>query len=287
MGFAFFDLHNEGKLEAKSYMLPVICGFFFFLAFYTPWKYFKNAPTIIIDSRNIKFGEKIYSLSDIKKVVLTGKIPFKYFVSYPMEGVTVEFKTGQVEFIFNDMYSNTWELKSHLEKLVSAKNDDNAPKKAPLPITKNPTGHVVEFNGNHALSFNGIMLYGWIGFFVWLFITGDNNPFDNLGALIVLPIIFVSVPAVFSYQMHYFLLTGKNLVVRNSIWFWRKDSYEITDVREVVFEIPHRLSTSMRIITTDFRDKLYPAGNLNDKTWLKLKTELEKNGVTVRNEAIF
>jgi hypothetical protein len=43
----------------------------------------------------------------------------------------------------------------------------------------------------------------------------------------------------------------------------------------------------MRIITKDFRNKLYPAGTLRDKTWLEMKRQLELKGVTVRNECIY
>jgi len=36
----------------------------------------------------------------------------------------------------------------------------------------------------------------------------------------------------------------------------------------------------------DFRNKLYPAGTLRDKTWLEMKSRLEIKGVKVRNECI-
>jgi hypothetical protein len=60
----------------------------------------------------------------------------------------------------------------------------------------------------------------------------------------------------------------------------------LADIKEVVYETQGKQPNCMRIITNDFRNKLYPAGTLRDKTWLDLKDKLEKKGITVRNECI-
>ena len=73
------------------------------------------------------------------------------------------------------------------------------------------------------------------------------------------------------------------LIIKNTIWFWKRDIYLLTDIKEVVIETPHRLSTSLRIITTDYRDKLYPAGSLSDKTWKKMMEQLRNDKIKVRN----
>jgi hypothetical protein len=61
----------------------------------------------------------------------------------------------------------------------------------------------------------------------------------------------------------------------------------LTDIKEVVFETQGKQPNCMRIITKDFRNRLYPAGTLRDKTWLEMKRQLESNGVSVRNECIY
>ena len=41
----------------------------------------------------------------------------------------------------------------------------------------------------------------------------------------------------------------------------------------------------MRVITMDFKSKLYPADSLNNKTWKQLKENIKSSQIKVRNEA--
>ena len=68
---------------------------------------------------------------------------------------------------------------------------------------------------------------------------------------------------------------------------WRNDAYLIKDIREIVFEEPHKMSTSLRVITNNYESKLYPAGSIRQKSWRKIKEEITAYGVKVRNEAYF
>ena len=86
--------------------------------------------------------------------------------------------------------------------------------------------------------------------------------------------------------MHYFGLTKDYLVVRNHNFIWKVKIFRLTDIKEVVFETQGKQPNCMRIITKDFRNKLYPAGTLRDKTWLEMKRQLESKGINVRNECI-
>jgi hypothetical protein len=63
--------------------------------------------------------------------------------------------------------------------------------------------------------------------------------------------------------------------------------YRLSDIREVVFELPYKMPVSLRIITNDFESKLYPAATLWSKKWIELKDELEKKNIKVRNEGVY
>jgi CRISPR/Cas system CSM-associated protein Csm4 (group 5 of RAMP superfamily) len=89
---------------------------------------------------------------------------------------------------------------------------------------------------------------------------------------------------IFSFKMHYFIVTEKYIIVKNSICFWYNKIYEIENVKELVIESPHKQSTSLRIITNDFQSKMYQAGSLRDKTWTEMKEYLLKKEIKVRNE---
>ena len=47
---------------------------------------------------------------------------------------------------------------------------------------------------------------------------------------------------------------------------WKNDTYYIKDLREIVFEEPHKMSTSLRVITNNYETKLYPAGSIRNKS---------------------
>lgn len=86
--------------------------------------------------------------------------------------------------------------------------------------------------------------------------------------------------------MHYFKLSPNFMVVRNHNFFWKKDVYRLTDIREVVFETRTKMPICLRVITNGYRDKLYAADTLYRKTWLVLKAELESKNIQVRNECL-
>ena len=86
--------------------------------------------------------------------------------------------------------------------------------------------------------------------------------------------------------MHYFIITREFLVVKNTVWFWMREIYLLEDIKEIVIETPHKRETSLRIITTDYRDKLYSAGSLRNKTWKRLIEKFEIIKIKVRNETI-
>ena len=46
----------------------------------------KNAPIISVNNDTISFGKERYQLSQIKKMTLTGQMPYKYIFNHPMEG---------------------------------------------------------------------------------------------------------------------------------------------------------------------------------------------------------
>ena len=75
-------------------------------------------------------------------------------------------------------------------------------------------------------------------------------------------------------------------VIRNHNVFWTKKPYNIKDIKEVVFETQGKMPNCLRVITKDFRNKLYPAGTLRDNNWIALKDKLEGYKIKVRNECV-
>lgn len=65
-----------------------------------------------------------------------------------------------------------------------------------------------------------------------------------------------------------------------------KKAFRLNEIKEIVFETRHNMPNCLRIITNDFKTKLYPAGTLRDRTWLALKERLESHDISVRNECV-
>jgi len=280
-----FHIFKKGQPVTKEYFLPVISIAVYFLAFYMVYCYWKNSPKITIDKYNIQIGDQTFHLKDIKDVALTGKMPFRFIIRFPMEGTAILFNDGTERFLFDDMYSNSFEVKLYLDQVFVKKQEYkpaliNKIRKKELRFERKET-----FKGNQFTSLRGISLWGILGLITFLI-------FSNLQSLLFVPLIFLSAIGTFwftvhSWLMHYFGLTKDYFVVRNHNFIWMVKIYRLTDIKEIVFESQGKQPNCLRIITTDFRNKLYPAGTLRDKTWLYLKAQLESKGITVRNECIY
>lgn len=291
----FADLKNGVPFTKTMFIVPLIFYPFLFYTFYYLLTYF---PSLTIDKDGIEistiFKTKKYSWTEIRQIQITGKQFHKFlFVSMPVEATTIYLNNNSEIYLWADYYRNKSELRVVLDRANKILLDNKQFAKLDFNIDRpNFAGQYVndndakEFNGNHLLTFNGLLFYGWIIFIGFIISTKPHVFLTNYGAIISLSFATLVITGMLSYQMHNFKITTNFLIVRNTVWFWRKDIYSLSDIREVVVEIPHRLSTSLRVITNDFRDKLYPAGSLSDKTWRELMEQLRHDKIKVRNEAI-
>lgn len=282
--FISIDILQKENPATKEYFMPVFSLAFYLLAFSMFYFSWKNSPKISLDTNSIKIGDETFYLKEIKDIALTGKMPFKFIITFPMEGTAILFNDGTEKILFDDMYSNSSEIKLFLEHVVIKKQDyinDSVKEtnKDNIHFENEET-----FKGNQFTSLRGLSLWGLIGFFAFMLFSKWQNP--PLGRLIFFGAFGTFWFVLHSWLMHYFGLTKDYLIVRNHNFFWKVKIYRLADIKEVVYETQGKQPNCMRIITNDFRNKLYPAGTLRDKTWLDLKDKLEKKGITVRNECI-
>lgn len=292
---AFDDL-NAGKAITKSFFGGIICLAF---ALYSLYYLLTRFPQLTIDKFGLTlstlFKTKNYQWNEIDKIELTGKQFHRFlFVIMPLEATTIHLNDKTEIYLWVDYYRNKSELRVILDRANNILQDNRQFARLDFNIDRpdfskqlSTANDGKEFNGNHFLSFNGVTFYGWLGFIAYVFITTDYSLLNSKAALILVPLFIIPLPALSSYQMHYFIVGQNYFAIKNTIWFWKKDIYLLTDIKEVVIETPHRLSTSLRIITTDYRDKLYPAGSLSDTTWKEMMEQLSSDKIKVRNEAFF
>jgi hypothetical protein len=282
--FMYNEEANNGNLEPKEKLIPIFSIAFYLFAVYSLYRYIKNAPKITLDKEFITFNTQTFLLSDINKVELTGKRPFKYAIEFPMEAATLKFNNGVTKYIYDDMYSNSWEIKSFLKQVVIDKKDFFKLTEKQIDIISLNTEFFETYKGSVITSLRGISLWGLIGFFGYMLL--DNSKPIITGLIVFFFCFSIFWFLVHSYVMNYFQVSDNFFVVRNHNFFWTKKAYRIADIKEVVFETQGKMPNCLRVITKDFRNKLYPAGTLRDKNWLDLKDKLETYKIKVRNECI-
>ncbi len=282
--FSFIRDYSEGDVKSKALIMLIMGIVCFYLAGYSIYHYIKNAPIIILDKDFISFGNTTYALTEIKNVTLTGKRLFKYIGNFPMEAATIRFRNNETRFIFNDMYSNTWEFKYFLKQVVIDKTNYTELKHLAIESNELNNDKFEVFKGNQFTSIRGISLWALLILLIYMFL---NNSKPNTYVVNL----FLASSGLFwfflsSYFMYYFKVSNNFLHIRNHNFLWVKKAYRITDIKEIVYETQGNMPNCLRIITKEYRDKLYPAGTLRDKDWLNLKTTLESYKIKVRNECI-
>ncbi len=282
--FTGINILQKGQPATKDYFMSLFGLAFYLLAFFTVYAYWKNTPHVIIDNYTIKIGDRTIDIKNIKDVALTGKMPFRFILNYPMEGTALLLADDTEIFLFDDMYANSSEIKLFLQQVVLNKQEYKPALTSNISKDSIYIENEETFKGNQFTSFRGLSLWGLIGFLTFtLFDSWEHPPMLQLVTLIVFGIFWF---VLHGWLMHYFGLTTDYLIVRNHIFIWKMKIYRLSDIKEVVYETQGKQPNCMRIITKDFRNKLYPAGTLRNKTWLYLKMKLEAKGVAVRNECI-
>ena len=284
MNYIFYKIWINDEVELKTSFFPIFGLIIYYIGFSFAKSYLKNSSKIVVDAEKISVNNKTYYWKDVQNIKMTGKKGFGLF-NYQMEVTTLEFVNNAKEYIFDDMYLNSWEIKSFIKQIVLDKKDNFeiiTIKALEKDIEKE---NFNEFKGSPFFSFRGVMMWSLILFFVFLIFSPIRkiSYFDALKFTIPFGLFWF---VLHSYNMHYFELSKNYFVVRNHYFWWIKDIYKNSEIEVVVFERQPKQSNSLRIINKNFRRKIYLADTLNDKKWLEMKVELERKNIDVRNEAI-
>lgn len=288
------DLEN-GKAFFKT-PLPVSVLLFSF-SLYTIYYFIVVYPKIILTNDGITFKNilktSFYDWSQIKDIKLTGKHPMHFlYLSMPMEATVINFKDGSKKVVWADNYRNTAIIRTALNTVKQQLNLKQAVNldRLKIPSERNNRAEAAflsykEFRGDLLTSMNGIIFFGWLLFILSMVASKPQIFLSNNGAILSISFATVVICGIMIYQLHYFVITDTQVIIKNHIWVWANKVYELDEIVEIAIETPHKRSTSLRIIDKDFNSKLYPAGTLRDRTWKDLIKELEDRQIIVRNEA--
>jgi hypothetical protein len=281
IGVFVISIHDEALSPTKEILMYVMGAAVILFAFYTPVRYYKNAPNIEVNKESISInGEKHY-WSEIETIELTGKQRFKFLMPYIMEGAVFKFKDGTTKYLFDSMYSNAWRIKDFIQQILIEKKRYVIENKIDIGSSAADFETFDYFKGSPFFSFRGLMIWGFILFVLILPFRYSNRDPNGLIGIIVFCFFWFLMNSIF---MDYFGVSGHYLIVRNHHFFWKKKMYQLNDIREVTFETAGKMPNCLRVITMDYKTSLFKAGTLNNQKWRDLKQALEERKIKVRNE---
>jgi hypothetical protein len=239
--------------------------------------YFKKTPTIQLNKSSICFGnEKEIPLSEIVNINYTGSKSAALFLAG--EGMAIEFKDKTKKVLLDELYTDLWQLKQSLYQSFTLKQE--AQEFNIEPISKEG------YQDENKMVFKGFVLFcamGVLSYFsglMYLFVI--ISALYKEGNIIWLVVTFeIFIVGTMSYGLHYFILTDNHLIVKNHNFFWKNDVYRLSDIKKISFEQRGKSPNFMRVITNDFKMKVYPADSLNRKHWNGLREDLLGKGVLV------
>ncbi|MDV6166819.1 hypothetical protein R1T16_00175 [Flavobacterium sp. DG1-102-2] len=260
-------MNNKGKLTVGGLLLSGAVIWIFITLI-------KNTPKISIDHKFITFNDQRFALSNIESLSLTGKYGFSG--TGFKAGAEIRFSDGTIKYIFDDVYSNTSQLKLMLDLLIN----NNKPKSVEKVLKNLSSEDFLNYKGFFIFSFKGLLYIVMMLFFGFIFLIKIDE--DNIQKYIILSLPLMTT-LLFQSQFNYFQLNNKYFRIKSNMKFWKKETYKLEDIKEITFKAQGKAPNCLSIIFNDYSTKQYSAATLSNKKWNKLKNALEKLNITVIN----
>ena len=255
---------------------------FVILTIYLNYSFIKNSSKIILNKKGILCKNIFYKWDELTEIKLTGKRESVFNI--PSECALLTFNNLTSIQIFDDLYSNSSEMKYFIQEIVINKKENIEYLNLKIDLIDIERELFIPYKGNAVFSFRGIFMWGFILVFILTLLSTEKS--INWKSYLFI-ISFSIVWFIFnSLAMNYFEISKKYFVVKNYYFFWKKNIFHITEIKEIVFESHGKQPNTLRLISKKFNSKSYPAGTLTNKIWLDMKTELESKNIIVRNECI-
>lgn len=288
LGLLLILVISKKTLPDKSpFILYVFGSFCIFMSIYTLYSYMRQIPSVIIDSSGITFRSPIkfdkILWNQIESVKCTGKAPFRFLFRHPLEAIHIFPKNGKPIYIFDHYFSNISLIKRYIRSYFE-KNE--APVIEEIKKVTKSEIRFEKFNfvkRNALFSLRGLTVWALLLFFVFSFI---KNPQNMQKGIIPIISMFTFYYLVTGYLCHYFGFSEKYLLVQNHFLPWINRRYRYQDIMEVVFESRVNMPNCLRVITSSYKTKLFPAAPLKKSDWLEIKKILKSKNIKVRNESV-
>lgn len=266
--------------------------------------YTSNIYTITITQQGVTeklFTSQIdHSWNEVERIELTGKQRFKYLFSFitPAEAATIYFKNGSQIVLWYSFYQNMSSVCVLLQRADNLISSNGSLDELDFTISPNvPDSYSISDNAtiyytgmfNNYIEAAILLIWPLIG--VFTFIAGSYRLIENTMPVskFLLPstgviILCGTLTVLYAKRFNYFILDGDYLIVKNKLFAKWQYSYALDNIQLLVIEIPDKFPHSVRIITKQFENKLYPAGCLNTQKLREFIAALEQRKVPLRND---
>lgn len=270
------DLNEIRTVIGLIFILISIGMFLKVLNYFSTIKIDQTSISIVSILKTIKYPIKEFENIKISEIV-------EYYGFY-VDRATIEMKNKDKLNLYSFKYSNFSELRKFLavlkgENFNRIKIDENK--------SENKTDiKEYQFNDTHIVSFSGITFYTFIiclfvGFFR-SYETYNISPIIYLELLITLLFILF----IFTKNLNYFIITNEDLIIKNSIQFWKKDLFKLKNIQSIeIYEYNGQPGKSIVIKTYDYKVKEYVSENLWSKTWIDFKRIVGNNNIIVKDKS--
>lgn len=273
----FSRFQEESKFEFWIFSILLL---FFILFLITTLFTFSFFETIKINEHNIviknAYRERIIPLSLIEKAELSKIIEYYGFF---VDSTHLHLKNGKNIILYPFKYLDFYKIKMVLNKIINHNELINIEEPEFINFKiKNSNFNLKTYNTSHLLSITGILFYG----IVLAFVLGL---FKNVNFIESFPLFFISFFLLFfliSRDMNYFEVNETQLIIKNSIQFWKKSNFQLDEINSIEILKLYRKSGYLIVVNTRYYDnKTFHSDNLFDKEWDKFIEHLKSKQIQV------
>ncbi|MEL6257341.1 MAG: hypothetical protein AAFR87_35440 [Bacteroidota bacterium] len=262
------------------------------LAFYMCIQWIGKVPKIEITEGKISFRlfmlEKIYYVRDLEDVWPDGKVPLKILITQKKEGAKLKFRNGDVWYIYDEYYSNGWQIKCWIEDVLIKKGrlrEFPASKTESLPEMNN----LVKISNLGLLNNGSLVILGLAFFLSFILFSSSLLNFEK--------IVFVATALLLLLFLHRYIYSSfyigeKHLFIKRQPQLSRPDFISYNQIKEAkveIFQNPQigyrpsvQKPAALRIIDKENKSYFYFSVGMKEKHWKDLRQKLQRKGVKVR-----
>lgn len=271
----------------SNYEIPIIIGSLIIIcSSFILYKNSYEAPDLILTNEFIQIGELKYDYDQITGIDLINNIQLVFDADYVKSTFHGEFKTIN-EFNFEErLYNNLQDIKLYIEQVAILKIPYQPIKIEYPKILPNKTVYSVR-NINFYLNINVILLFiSPIILTVLVYLPYKIS--DSILVLIFMPLwLIILLLAIQPFRrLHFsFEIVDEFFIVHSPIKYWDNKIYKLNDIKHieiVTIEIGKSRQKGLKILTNDYKYKIYNAEGLSIRQLMRLLIEFKKMGKSIR-----